>query len=131
MWVQQALHLAITFRKYILSNLFLPRPQFLRVLWFTPTPDETTGKYHFMQYIGHPWYIKPTLTQRYNLNSWLLWLTGGFVPSDSKPEYRPDGYKINELGPVSLEGKGIDEMEAAKPLIQRLQGCPFYSHQRP
>jgi len=79
-----------------------------------------------MQYIGHPWYINPTLGRRWNLNSWLLWLTGGYVPSSQRPEYRPEGYKIAELGPASLEGKGLDEMEKRKPIIaQKFRGCPF------
>ena len=128
-WVQRTLHLSVAVRKWLIRNLFLPRPTFMRVLWFTPTPDSTTGKYHFMQYIGHPWYIKPTLTRRWNLNSWLLWLTGGFMPSEKRSEYRPEGYNISHLGPVSLEGKGANEMEAAKPAIRRVQGCPLFMHQ--
>lgn len=48
------------------------------------------------------------------------------MPSKYLPEYRPEGYRIGELGPVSLEGKGIDEMQGAKQRIMtRLQGCPF------
>lgn len=84
-----------------------------------------------MQYIGHPWYIKPTLTKRWNLKSWVLWLTGGYIPSKYLPEYRPEGYRIADLGPVSLEGKGIDEMQGAKQKIMtRFPGCPFSSIQQ-
>ncbi|KAL9106299.1 MAG: hypothetical protein Q9227_008634 [Pyrenula ochraceoflavens] len=129
-WVQKTLRLAIGLRKLILRNLFLPRPEFMRVQWFTPAADDFTGKYHFMQYIGHPWYIKPTLSRRWNFNSWLLWLTGGFVPSEKRREYRPEGYAISDLGPVALEGKGREEMDAAKNTIRRIQGCPFHQSQK-
>lgn len=48
------------------------------------------------------------------------------MPSKNLPEYRPEGYRIAELGPVSLEGKGIDEMQDEKQKIMtRFQGCPF------
>lgn len=48
------------------------------------------------------------------------------MPSKYLPEYRPEGYRIAELGPVSLEGKGIDEMQGAKQRIMTsFQGCPF------
>lgn len=127
MWLAQiALEVAVTLRKFLMRHFFLPRPDFLRVLWFTPEPDASTGRYHFMQYIGHPWYINPTFTQRWSLKSWALWLTGGYVPSNHLPEYRPEGYRIAELGPVSLEGKGVDEMQGAKQRIMtRFGGCPF------
>lgn len=97
----------------------------MRVLWFSDA-DPVTGRYHFEQYIGRPWYIKPTLMRRFKFNSWLLWLTGGYLPSNDQPQYRPEGYKINELGPTSLEGKGLDEMENAKLAISKAQGCPMF-----
>lgn len=126
-WLTQTvLEAAVSLRKFLLRHFFWPRPDFLRVLWFTPEPDPSSGRYHFMQYIGHPWYIKPTLTRRWNLKSWILWLAGGYVPSASHPEYRPEGYRIAELGPVSLEGRGINEMQGAKQrILTKFQGCPF------
>lgn len=121
-----AVKATVTLRKFLIRHFFLPRPDFLRSRWFTSKPDSSTRRYHFMQYIGHPWYIKPSLTQRWNFKSWMLWLTGGYVPSNHQPEYRPEGYHIAELGPVSLEGKGIDEMQRAKQRVMtRFQGCPF------
>ena len=126
--MQNTLDFAIGLRKWLIQQLFLPRPQLLRVLWFSDA-DETTGKYHFEQYIGHPWYIKPTLARRWHLKSCLLWLTGGYIPSEKGRRFRPEGYRILDLGPVSLEGKGTVEMEAAKVTIRSMQGCPFYRKQ--
>ncbi|KAJ9615189.1 hypothetical protein H2200_001263 [Cladophialophora chaetospira] len=128
--VQTALNTAVAIRKVLLRHFFLPRPGFLRVLWLTQESQPTTGRYHFMQYIGHPWYIKPSLTRRWNFNSWVLWLSGGYIPSKSLAGYRPEGYKIAELGPVALEGKGINEMQDAKQRIMvGFRGCPFF-HKR-
>jgi hypothetical protein len=124
-WVQTTLNLGIFLRKFILRYLCPPRPQSMRPQWFSKA-DPKTGKYHAEQYIGLPWYVEPSLRRRWNLNSWLLWLTGGHVPSKSTPEYRPEGYRIQELGPVQLEGKGLKEMEAARDVISKLQGCPFH-----
>ncbi|KAJ5173597.1 uncharacterized protein N7500_001528 [Penicillium coprophilum] len=126
-WLTQtALEAVVTVRKFLIRHFFLPRPDFLRSRWFTSEPDPSTGRYHFMQYIGHPWYIKPTLIQRWGLKSWVLWFTGGYIPSKYLPEYRPEGYRIADLGPVSLEGKGADEMRDAKQRVMtRFQGCPF------
>jgi hypothetical protein len=124
-WVQTTLDTAVAIRKFLLRHLFLPRPHFMRKVWFSEANPQT-GKYHFEQYIGHPWYIEPSFGRRWNLKSWLLWATGGYVPSTSKTQYRPEGYLIPDLGPVKLEGQGMDEMEAAKPAIRSIQGCPFY-----
>jgi hypothetical protein len=124
--VRMSMSTAVAVRKFLIRHFFWPRPDFLRVGWFTQEPDPVTGRYHFMQYIGHPWYINPTLSQRWRFKSWLLWLTGGFVPSQDLPEYRPQGYKLAELGPIALEGKGIDEMREGKQRIMTgFQGCPF------
>jgi hypothetical protein len=127
--LQAALNIGIGLRKFILKHLLPPRPGFMRMPWFSKA-DRETGKYHFEQYIGKPWYIKPTFARRWNIQSWLLWLTGGYVPSSSQMEYRPEGYTIPELGPARFEGKGLEEMEVAKSAIRKIQGCPFYGNSR-
>ena len=48
------------------------------------------------------------------------------MPSETQRQYRPEGYKIADLGPVALEGKGVEEMQPAKDKIRKLQRCPFY-----
>ncbi|KAJ6014657.1 hypothetical protein N7540_009248 [Penicillium herquei] len=127
-WLSQtALYTAIILRKFLIRHFFLPRPHFFRSRWFTSEPD-ASGRYHFLQYIGHLWYINPTFKRRWNFNSWVLWLTGGYVPSKYHPEYRPEGYRILELGPVSLEGKGRDQMWSEKQKIEKkfqTLGCLF------
>lgn len=125
-WVSTALELGISLRKLFVRHLLPPRPWSMRALWFTDA-DPRTGNFHAAQYVGHPWYVEPTLRRRWNLNSWLLWLSGGYVPSSSTPEYRPEGYEIQKLGPVQFEGKGLEEMKVARDAILKLQGCPFHA----
>lgn len=124
-WVRITVSVGIALRKFVLKHLLLPRPQSMAMPWFSEI-DPTTGRSLFEQYIGYPFYIKPTMLRRWGWKSWLLWLTGSYVPSSNKPEFRPEGYKIPDLGPAVFEGKGREEMEAAKTAILRMQGCPFH-----
>ena len=127
MWMKWTLAGAIAIRRFIIQHMLLPRPPSSRMRWFSDEADAKTGNYHFEQYIGHPWYIKPSWERRWlRLNSWLLWLTGGYVPSITQNEYRPEGCKLAELGPVRFEGKGKEEMDAAREAIAKMQKCPFH-----
>jgi hypothetical protein len=124
-WVEDALGYIIAFRKAVLRSLSLPRPRFMRVLRLSDA-DSKTGKFHAKRYIAHPWYISPSIGQRWSLKSWFLWITGGYVPSSTYSEYRPEGYRINELGPIQFEGHGLGDMEIASHMIREIQGCPFH-----
>jgi hypothetical protein len=53
-----------------------------------------------------------------------LRLVGGVVPGEKK--YIPGGYRIHELGPEELVGKGEAEMERTREgLRARKVGCSF------
>ncbi len=47
------------------------------------------------------------------------------MPGDSK--YFPQGFLSSEVGPISLIGKGQDEMDATRERLMQanLGGCPF------
>ncbi|KAH9843354.1 NAD(P)-binding protein [Teratosphaeria destructans] len=107
------LDLLVDIRRMIVRHLFLPRPYFLRQRWFSDEPT-IDGRYHFAQYIAHPWYIKPTWSKR---------IVGGAVPGDEGDKYCPHGYKIAELGPQNLCGKGDVEMDQTRRRLA--SGCPF------
>ena len=49
------------------------------------------------------------------------------VPGDEGDKYRPSGYKIPEVGPDSMRGKGADHMRASKERLvgERMKVCPF------
>ncbi|KAK3615931.1 hypothetical protein LTR56_026296 [Elasticomyces elasticus] len=73
--------------------------------WFSGELN-ADGRFNFEQYIAHPWYIRPTLYNRWSLNSWLIRMVGGSVPGDEGLKYYPQGYIVTELGPENLRGKG-------------------------
>jgi hypothetical protein len=94
----------------MLRYLSLPRPSWLKVLWFTDKPDPVTCKYHSFQYVAHPWYIKPTFRARWGFDGLRTRLYGGILPGEEDSRYCPEGYLISGLGPDGLRGKGEDEM---------------------
>jgi hypothetical protein len=54
----------------------------------------------------------------------LLRLIGGIVPGEEK--YFPDGYRIHELGPSELVGKGDAEMSKTREELRaRRTRCVF------
>ncbi|PSK51972.1 hypothetical protein B9Z65_3239 [Elsinoe australis] len=120
------LNLVVQGRKMIIRHLFLPRPQILRKRRFTDEPD-AAGRIHSVQFVAHPWYVKPSFSWRYGIKALLLRLAGGKLPGDDGDNYRPEGYKIPEIGPETLKGKGSVEMEGERARLSanpRL-GCPF------
>jgi hypothetical protein len=80
----------------------------------------------------HPWYIKPTLLNRFGPSAWRKWLKGGILPGDEGEKYSPQGFVTKELGPTRLKNSGKEMMEAEKEgLLEEkvLEGrrCPFLS----
>lgn len=62
--------------------------------------------------------------KRWGPNALLLRLVGGLVPGDER--YCPEGYRIHELGPVELVGKGDDEMHDTRDELRaKRTGCVF------
>jgi hypothetical protein len=54
----------------------------------------------------------------------MVWLVGGVVPGEGK--YHPEGYRICELGPDVLVGKGEVEMGKTREELRiRRTGCGF------
>jgi hypothetical protein len=88
--------------------------------------DPVTGRYHLREYEGEPWYFKLTLFARYSPLSWFPWAIGGSYPGDER-QYKPEGYKIFEVGPKEFEGKGVKECERMRDrlLVSGRGGCSF------
>jgi hypothetical protein len=70
-------------------------------------------------------YIKPSLFERYSPFAWLRWFVGKPYPNGM--QYKPEGYKIFEVGPDKLEHHGLDECKATRDqLMGSDRGrCPF------
>ena len=111
------------FRKFVLRYLCLPR--FRRVPYFAN--GTTPGRYHMLLYRGHPWYVRPTISERWGLYSWNIWLQGGAIPGDEGDKYIPQGYEISNMGPSYQHGKGVDYMHETRKRLSEEErgGCPF------
>lgn len=113
-------------RKLLLRHLALPRPHFLRFTLHAE-PDTASGRLNAVTYISHPWYVKPSLWKRWGLEAWATWLVGGTLPGDEGSRYIPQGFKTEELGPNSFQGKGLAHMAETKARLvdAKMGACPF------
>jgi hypothetical protein len=111
-------------RKLVSTYLLPPRPYALRYEPLSVEPD-ANGRYFTDEYDNQPWYVKPTFFSRHSPLAYFRWAIGGPYP-DGK-NYKPEGYKIFEIGPARLEGHGEKECQATldKLMESNRGGCPF------
>lgn len=78
-------------------------------------------------YESDPWYVKPTLRNKYGPSTWAARIMGLPVPGDEGVKFAPSGYKIAEVGPETMKGMGREVMEKDQERIARVRGggCPF------
>ena len=116
----------LSLRAFLIRHLFLPRPSFLRLrnTGSAPTPQ---GTYHLMRYVAAPFYIQPTVWRRWGPPSWGARLLGLPLPGDEGDRYRPGGYRVGDVGPDRMQGKGEAwaRESQAKLREMRRSGCPF------
>ncbi|KAL2872009.1 uncharacterized protein BJX67DRAFT_341256 [Aspergillus lucknowensis] len=113
-------------RRFAMRYLALPRPYILRHTTFTE--HQTENEQIFMtQWDGAPYYVKPTIWNRWGPAAWYTWALGRPLPGDEGDKYYPNGYRIAEVGPKHFEGKGRQfQKDAVDHLrISRTGGCPF------
>ena len=113
-------------RRFFLRYFSLPRPYFMRSRNLSDEPSKE-GKYFMTRWETVPWYVKPTLRNRWSLQSWWSWIMRQPYPGADGDKYRPNGYKIPEIGPRSMQGRGGEYMKESKERIvtERMKGCPF------
>lgn len=113
-------------RRFYLRYLALPRPDWNRLNAFTDKPNEH-GRHSLLQLQGAPYYVRPTIWNRWGPAAWVKRVLGQPLPGDEGDKYSPQGYYTPDLGPKYFEGKGRKEMEAIKLGLQETrQGqCPF------
>ncbi|KAI8623200.1 hypothetical protein F5Y19DRAFT_391394 [Xylariaceae sp. FL1651] len=115
----------LLFRRLLLRYLTLPRIYEVHRLG---DADPKTGRMHSrFAYGNYPYYIKPTVWNRWGPKAWAIWLYGGKLPGDNPEEHMPQGYLWSDLGPKNRMGLGAEEMEVD---VQRMKttgrgGCPF------
>lgn len=93
----------LTLRKYFVRHLMLPRYSTLQVFG-----NEDAAGFRAMSF----WEIEPWYVPSSRGLSWLylvcIRLFG--LPMAGDEKFRPEGYKLHEIGPKHLEGKGGDEV---------------------
>ncbi|KAI2711329.1 hypothetical protein CBS147354_8342 [Penicillium roqueforti] len=120
------LALIFKLRQLYLRYLSLPRPDFLRLNAFTDKPNKH-GRNWVLIYDGAPFYVQPTIWNRWGPMAWFKWALGHPLPGDDGDKYYPQGYRTDDLGPKYFEGKGYRELEGFKETLrrQRMGQCPF------
>lgn len=111
----------------MLRHLSLPRFSFLRVDYISQNPDPKTKRHYWLNYTAEPWYVFPTLQERWGVKGWARWAMGKSLPGDKGAHYHPQGYHIHELGPRPLSTNEIPGKEAAGMILNQAgsRGCPF------
>lgn len=114
-------------RRFCLRYLTLPRPHAMRVQASPDEADPVTKNYYQNSYLAHPYYNKPGFWNNWGPVAWFKWLSGGDLPGSKGSLFRPEGYRLEEVGPDSMKGKGGDEMRKIEERIrlERPVGCPF------
>ncbi|KAJ9316910.1 hypothetical protein DTO271D3_2649 [Paecilomyces variotii] len=117
----------LAIRKYFLRYLALPRPYFLRPVRFSDQQNEY-GRFFTSEWDAAPYYVKPTLWNRWGPTAWLTWVLGHPLPGDEGDKYYPKGYYIPEVGPKYQEGKGYEQMKEMRKRLheERTGKCPFH-----
>lgn len=120
---QSVLHL----RKLCLRCLALPRPSFMRFTLAPSGPNPSTGRFSATTYMSHPWYVKPSVRNRWGAEAWVTWLVGGTLPGDDGDRYIPQGFIAGDVGPKIFEGRGSKIMADTqrKLTLAERGGCPF------
>lgn len=123
----QFLNFCVLIRKLTIRYLALPRPYFMRYDYFTEKAD-INGHYYLLIWDAAPYYVKPTIWNKWGPTAWLTWARGLPLPGDEGQKYYPGGYNIADLGPQAFEGKGKDYLEESMETLeeQRGGGCPFH-----
>ncbi|KAK3368823.1 hypothetical protein B0T24DRAFT_595631 [Lasiosphaeria ovina] len=110
----------VAVRKFVVRHLCLPRPHWLRMRHLLDGPDPHTGRYHVARWIAHPWYAR---RGRWSPRAWLRWARGRV---EEENRFHAEGYKIREVGPARLVGKGGDEMDEIEQSVRASRGaCPL------
>lgn len=113
-------------RKILLRYLALPRPYFMRYRSLTDDPTKD-GRYFLTKYDACPYYVQPTWWARWSPSGWITWMMGLPLPGDEGQKYHPNGYRIQEVGPDNMRGKGAKRFEEMRSSLEKTRtgSCPF------
>jgi len=108
--ITRAVHTLLVLRRFILRHLVLPRPSFLGLQ--RTSANKSENRTYMVDYFAAPYYVKPTIFNRWGPAAWISWLSGLPLPGDDGGKYGPQGYKIVELGPnLGRSAQAVTEAE--------------------
>jgi hypothetical protein len=113
--VLPCLNFALAVRKYFVRYLMLPRYSTLQVFG-----EENAAGYRPMLF----WEIEPWYVASSKSCSWLYSVYTRFfeLPIAGDSKFKPEGYKLQEIGPKYLEGKGGEEVLS---FVKKNKACAF------
>ncbi|KAH1957508.1 hypothetical protein CDV57_07850 [Aspergillus fumigatus] len=125
--IKAVFNAAVVIRRLYLRYLALPRPYLMRRDVFTEKPNEY-GRHHVQVWNGMPYYVRPTLWNRWGPLAWVQRLMGLPLPGDDGDRFYPRGYYTPDVGPKYFEGKGRKSLEEIKEKLrmQRTGESPFH-----
>jgi hypothetical protein len=113
--VRAVLDFGLAARKYFVRYFMLPRYSTLQVFG----EENAAGLRPMLFWEIEPWYVASSKSC-----SWLnLAYTRIFgLPEAGNAKFRPEGYKLQEIGPKHLEGKGGEEVMS---FVKQNEACSF------
>jgi hypothetical protein len=120
--ISQSVEAVLQLRGFLLRYFALPRPEFLRS--HNVTDERSAQDTIFMKvYASLPYYVRPTIWNRWGPSAWLSWVMGLPLPGDDGDKYYPGGYRTVDVGP-SHGKQGQKAMEATVGKLGNVR-CPF------
>lgn len=112
---------ALQVRRYFLRHLALPRV----IPWRSVTSEKSAhGTYYMLGYESVPYYVKPTLWNRWLSPGAIVWRLRGLpVPGDEGVKYHPEGYSAKKAGPP--HGMGRQKVMEEKLEVLGGMQCPM------
>ncbi|KAK2858369.1 hypothetical protein FQN49_004800 [Arthroderma sp. PD_2] len=116
----------LALRQLVARHLMLPRPYCLRVVRLSEDVDQA-APHNVLVWDNAPYYVKPTLWNRWGPEALYSRLLGRPVPGDEGDKYFPNGFNPPDVGPKRFLGKGKEYLEQTKKRLQveRTGQCPF------
>ncbi|KAI4154404.1 MAG: hypothetical protein LQ340_001699 [Diploschistes diacapsis] len=120
-WLVHVVHGAIHFRGLVVRHLFPPRYSFAKYQTIFAEPSES-GRSFMLDYLALPYYVHPTLANRWGFGALTRRIQGLPVPGEQGQSFCPMGYAVPDVGP----GHGKKEQEAVEERVAQIVAASPY-----
>ncbi|EGD98232.1 hypothetical protein TESG_05613 [Trichophyton tonsurans CBS 112818] len=112
---------------FVARHLLLPRPYWRRAVRHSEEGDDGSSPHSVLAWDNMPYYVKPTLWNRWGPEALYTRLLGKPVPGDDGDKYFPNGFVTPSVGPQRFLGRGEEYHGQMKKklLAERTGQCPF------